>query len=162
MNIDNFMLLLASAPSSGAGNASGGSSIVSLITFGLLFLVMYTVLIRPQSRRKKQHRQQLEMLAVGDKIATIGGMHGTIARVEQAYVIVKVDENAKIKFSKEAIATVFPKSNSSQPQQEKSKSVPSNGTQKSDSKRRNVSEKKISNNAQKTSIASRAKKNTSN
>ncbi len=120
MNVHDFTLLLA-APPSGAGGASGGSSVVSLVTFGLLFLVMYTVLIRPQSRRKKQHRQQLEMLNPGDKIATIGGIHGTVAHVEQTYVIVKVDDNAKIKFSKEAIGTVFPKSNNSDAGQAKQK-----------------------------------------
>lgn len=162
MNIDNFMLLLA--PSSGAGGTSGGSSVVSLVTFGLLFLVMYTVLIRPQSRRKKQHRQKLEMLALGDKIATIGGIHGTVTHVDQTHVIVKVDDNAKIKFSKEAIATVFPKSNSSQKQQEIAKSKPASpsGTQEISAQKENVSEKKASDTAQKTSASRKRTKSTAN
>lgn len=102
-------LLFSAAPAGSSGAQGGGSSIVSIATFALLFLVMYFLLIRPQSKRRKEQQLKLSRLQPGDDIVSIGGIHGTIVHVDGAYVIVKVDENTKLKFTKEAVSSVIPK-----------------------------------------------------
>lgn len=102
-------LLFSAAPAGSSGAQGGGSSIVSIATFALLFLVMYFLLIRPQSKRRKEQQLKLSRLQPGDEIVSIGGIHGTIVHVDGAYVIVKVDETTKLKFTKEAVSTVIPK-----------------------------------------------------
>ena len=99
------MMLLAT-PSGAGGQSSGSSTLVSFGTFALLFVVMYVFLIRPQSKKRKEQQAMLKGAAVGDSIVTIGGLHGTITHVEETYVIIKVDDNTKLKYSREAIQAI--------------------------------------------------------
>jgi len=79
-----------------------------LVPIVLVILIFYFLIIRPQNKKQKETQKMLANLKKGDKIVTIGGIHGTIQNVkEQAQtVIVKVDENAKLEFSRSAISTV--------------------------------------------------------
>ncbi len=104
----NELLLLLASPSGGSGQ-QGGSTMFSLLTFGLLFVVMYMFLIRPQSKKKKELQKKLAEMKVGDEIVSIGGIYGTVARVDGGHIIVKIDDNVKMKFAKEAISTIIPK-----------------------------------------------------
>jgi preprotein translocase subunit YajC len=81
----------------------------SLWTFGLIggmFLIFYFLLIRPQQKKQKEMKKMLEALKKGDKIVTIGGVWGTISEVKEKTVIVKVDDNTKLEFSRDAIGQV--------------------------------------------------------
>ena len=77
-----------------------GQMISTLVTFGLVFVVFYFLIIRPQNKKQKDMKK-------GDKIVTIGGIHGTVHAVKEGTVVVKVDDDCKIEFSKSAVATVF-------------------------------------------------------
>ena len=98
-----FDLLLMGMP---AGENSGGADYRVLIMFGLIFVVFYFFLIRPQSKKQKEHRKMLEALNKGDKIITIGGIHGEIVNVNQDILKIKIAENIKIDVNKSAISTV--------------------------------------------------------
>ena len=84
-----------------------GQMISTLVTFGLVFVVFYFLIIRPQNKKQKDMKKMIEGVKKGDKIVTIGGIHGTVHAVKEGTVVVKVDDDCKIEFSKSAVATVF-------------------------------------------------------
>ncbi len=77
-----------------------------LVTFGLIIVVFYFLVIRPQNKKTKDAKKMLEGIRKGDRVVTIGGMHGSVESVKDDAVILKVDENVKLRFSKSAISTV--------------------------------------------------------
>ncbi len=86
-----------------------GSMVTSLIMFAAIILIFYFLIIRPQKKRDKETKAMLAAIKKGDKIVTIGGIHGTVVAVKDQTVVVKVDDNARIEFSKNAISTVVNK-----------------------------------------------------
>jgi len=78
----------------------------TLVTFGLVFLIFYFLIIRPQNKRQKDTKKMLEALKKGDSVVTIGGIRGTIASLKGDAVVLKVDDNVKIQFSRSAISSV--------------------------------------------------------
>jgi preprotein translocase subunit YajC len=97
-------------PESGSGGASGGGGtqlITMLVTFGLIIVVFYFLVIRPQNKKQKDAKKMLQNITKGDKVVTIGGLHGSVESVKDDAVVLKVDENVKLKFSKSAVAQVL-------------------------------------------------------
>ncbi len=91
----------------GAASASSSSSLVgSLLPFLLIIVIFYLFLIRPQNKKQKETQKMLDALKKGDKVITIGGIHGTVSSVKENTIIVKVDDNCKIEFNRTAISTV--------------------------------------------------------
>ena len=89
--------------------ATSGSMWTTLITFGLIILIFYFLIIRPQKKRDKEARDMLAAMKKGDKVVTIGGIRGTVAVVKESTVIIKVDDNTRIEFSKNAISQILDK-----------------------------------------------------
>ena len=83
--------------------------VTTLITFGVIILIFYFLIIRPQRKRDKEAKAMLDAIKKGDKVVTIGGIRGTVAVVKDGTVILKVDDNTRIEFSKSAISTVLNK-----------------------------------------------------
>jgi preprotein translocase subunit YajC len=104
MNSFVFPLLLG-APQ-GAEGGGPGSMISTFIPFILIIGIFYFLIIRPQNKKQKETQKMLGALKKGDKIVTVGGVHGVIQSVKESSVVLKVDENTKIEFSRSAIATV--------------------------------------------------------
>jgi preprotein translocase subunit YajC len=104
MNSFIFSLLLG-APQ-GAEGGGAGSMISTFIPFILIIGIFYFLIIRPQNKKQKETQRMLSAIKKGDKIVTIGGVHGVIQNVKDSSVVVKVDENTKIEFSRSAIASV--------------------------------------------------------
>ena len=82
------------------------STIMSFIPFVLIILIFYFLIIRPQNKKQKETQKMLAALKKGDKIVTIGGIHGTIQSVKESTVIVRVDGDTKLEFSRSAISNV--------------------------------------------------------
>ncbi len=103
------MPLLMGAPEAGAAGSQGGpaSLITTFLTFGLVIVVFYFFMIRPQNKKQKEAQRMLDNLKKGDKVVTIGGIRGTVLSVKEQTVIVKVDETTKIEFSKSAVSSVI-------------------------------------------------------
>jgi preprotein translocase subunit YajC len=103
-----FLSLLMGIPQGqGAAGAEGtGGMIQMLVPLALVVVIFYFLIIRPQNKKQKETQKMLNSMKKGDKVVTIGGIHGIIQSVDETTVIVKVDENAKVKFLKSAIATI--------------------------------------------------------
>jgi preprotein translocase subunit YajC len=104
MNLFVFSLLLG-APQ-GTGTGGPGSLISTFLPFILIIGIFYFLIIRPQNKKQKETQKMLAALKKGDKIVTIGGVHGVISTVRENSVVVKVDDNTKVEFSRSAIATI--------------------------------------------------------
>lgn len=77
---------------------------------GMMIVVFWLFLIRPQQKRQKEMNARIAALKTGDKVVTSGGIHGTVSNVKDGPTLVlKVDENTKLTIDKSAIAVVQPK-----------------------------------------------------
>ena len=91
----------------GAASASASGSLIgSLLPFLLIIVIFYLFLIRPQNKKQKETQKMLDALKKGDKVITIGGIHGTVSSVKENTVIVKVDDDCKLEFNRTAISSV--------------------------------------------------------
>lgn len=90
-----------------AGGQEGGmGGYATLIWFGLIFVIMYLLLIRPQRKKQKEHENLLKELKKGDKVVTSGGMFGTIFAIdeERNRVVLRIGGETKLEFLKSSIA----------------------------------------------------------
>jgi preprotein translocase subunit YajC len=95
-------------PASGQASGGGGTQLVTmLVTFGLIIVVFYFLVIRPQNKKTKDAKKMLESIRKGDRVVTIGGMHGYVESVKEDAVVIKIDENVKVKFSKSAVSQIL-------------------------------------------------------
>ncbi len=109
----NVFSLMSSDP------ATQGSMMTTFITFALIILIFYFLIIRPQKKKDREARKMLEAMKKGDKVVTIGGIHGTIVTVKEQTVVIKVDDSARIEFSKAAISSVISKEKSAPAKKDK-------------------------------------------
>ena len=73
------------------------------IMLALIFGVMYFFMIRPQRKQQKELQAFRDGLKKGDKVVTVGGIYGTVAEVKEGTVLIEVDNNVKIRVSKQAL-----------------------------------------------------------
>ena len=76
----------------------------SLVFFMLIFAVMYFFMIRPQIKKQKKEVAFRDALKVGDKVVTIGGIHGKISEIGKSTVVLDVHNSGKLKVEKSAIS----------------------------------------------------------
>jgi preprotein translocase subunit YajC len=92
-----------------AQDATPQGGLLSFLPLIVIFIVFYFLLIRPQTKRAKEHRQLVEKLATGDEVISNGGLLGKITNVGDSFVTVELADNVKIKLQKHAVASVVPK-----------------------------------------------------
>ena len=83
---------------------TAGTGMSSLIMFGMIFAVMYFFMIRPQIKKQKKEREYRLALKKGDKVVTIGGIHGKITDVKEDTFIVEVMGGNTLKIEKTAVS----------------------------------------------------------
>lgn len=104
--MSSFIPFLQAATGS-AGSASTSASLIgTLIPFLLIAVIFYFFLLRPQNKKQKETEKMLNALKKGDKVITIGGIHGTVSSVKEKTVIIKVDDDCKLEFNRTAISSV--------------------------------------------------------
>lgn len=87
-----------------AGQAAGGKQgYEGIIMLVIMFAIFYLLLIRPQQKRAKQHRQLLDALKSGDQVVTAGGIHGRIVTVQDRVVTIEIDKGVKIKLNRASV-----------------------------------------------------------
>ena len=86
-------------------NGGGGSMMSTVIMFALIIAIFYFMILRPQQKRQKERQSMMDGIAKGDKVTTIGGLHGTVVGIEDTTVLVQIADNVKVKFDKSAIAS---------------------------------------------------------
>ena len=99
----SFIPFLQAAGQNVAGSAGLLGTAVPMI---LIIVIFYFFLIRPQNKKQKETEKMLNALKKGDKVITIGGIHGVISSVKEKTVIIKVDENTKLEFNRSAVSSV--------------------------------------------------------
>jgi len=126
------ILYAAYGPQGGAQaqSSGGGSSISLIIMIVAIFAVMYFLMIRPQQRQKKQHQEMLNKISKGDKVVTIGGIHGTVAGVKDNSVILKIADNVKVEVNRSAISQIVMSKAGKAQQQETKASKPKSEEEK--------------------------------
>lgn len=92
------------APAGGA--ASGTSTIIMMLLFGVVF---YFLLIRPQSKRAKEHKNMLEAIQKGDEVVTSGGILGKVSKITDNFVVLTVAQGVEMKFQKHSVTATLPK-----------------------------------------------------
>ena len=98
-----YLLLGGQQTTDGTG---GGGSWISFLMFPAIIAIFYFLMIRPQNKKQKETQKMLAALKKGDRVVTIGGIHGIIQSVKEQSVIVKIDDNVKVEFSRNAISTI--------------------------------------------------------
>jgi preprotein translocase subunit YajC len=99
MNVLNFVLLLAPQ-----GGQEGGGSTQFIIMILLMIVVFYFFMIRPQMKKTKEQKKFREGLKKGDKVITIGGIHGKILEVKDTTLIIETEGQGRLKVEKSAAA----------------------------------------------------------
>ncbi|HHL40777.1 MAG TPA: preprotein translocase subunit YajC [Deltaproteobacteria bacterium] len=74
----------------------------------ILFVIFYFLLIRPQQKKAREHKEMLGKLTKGDSVITQGGLHGRLTSVGEETVTMEISENVRVKVAKEAIAVRKP------------------------------------------------------
>ena len=100
-------LLMGVPETSGTPANASGQLLTTFFTFGLVILIFYFLIIRPQNKKKKEAQTMLSALKKGDRVATIGGIRGIVQAVKEETIVLKVDDNTKIEFTKSAVSTVL-------------------------------------------------------
>lgn len=96
--MNNLVILMS-------GAQSGGNPITQIVPLVLIVVVFYFFMIRPQMKKQKEQKKYIEALKVGDKILTIGGIYGTVQKMnEDGTIIMAVEDGTKMKIAKSAVS----------------------------------------------------------
>ena len=103
---NTFLSLFLFAPPV-AGQAQP-NPLIQIVPLVLIFIVFYFFMIRPQQKKQKDREKVLDSLKRGDKVITIGGIHGVVAGIdtEKKTVLVQVNDSTKITFDRTAVANI--------------------------------------------------------
>ena len=82
---------------------------MSFLPLILIFVVFYFVLIRPQTKKQKEHQEMVNALEVGNEVVTAGGILGKIQEMNENYVQLEIPENVTIKIQRQPISSLLPK-----------------------------------------------------
>ena len=92
-----------------AAAGGGDAGFMGLLPIVLMFVLLYFLMIRPQMKRAKEHKQMVEALQKGDEVVTSGGVIGRITKVGENYVTVEVASNVEIQLQRPAVQLILPK-----------------------------------------------------
>lgn len=84
------------------------SMFVQILPLIAFFAIFYFLIIRPQSKRNKEHRKMIDSLSVGNEVIFAGGLMGVIKKIEGEYAVVSLNANNDIKIQRAAVISVLP------------------------------------------------------
>ena len=88
----------------GSSEAGGGGGFAGMLPFIMIIFIIYFLMIRPQSKKAKEHKHMLTELKKGDKVVTIGGIYGVIMEVRERTFLLKVASNSDIEILKSSVS----------------------------------------------------------
>jgi len=97
------------------GGAPQGGGFSMLIMMAIIFAIFFFLIIRPQRRKQKEHQALVQSLKGGERVITAGGIFGTIDRVMEDRVEIKVDKNTRMQVLKTSISTIVDQSGQQSP-----------------------------------------------
>jgi len=86
--------------------AAQPNMLVTMLPFILIFVIFYVFMIRPQNKKQKETEKMIAAIKKGDKVITIGGIHGVVSSTNEKTITVKVDDNCKLEFNRAAVSAV--------------------------------------------------------
>jgi len=112
--ISQLTLLLAQADSAAPKPGAGGGLLGNpLVMMGLMIVMFYFLLIRPQQRQRKELQQRIDSLKNGDRVVTTAGIHAIVHNIKDKTVTLKIADGTMVEFDKQAVATVHKKESKS-------------------------------------------------
>jgi preprotein translocase subunit YajC len=96
-----------------AGSAGGFGDWGFMITMGVIFVIFYFLLIRPQQKKQKELKSMLDSIAYGDTIVTTGGIHGRVTGLSESVITLEIADKVRIKISRGAVGTILQKAGAS-------------------------------------------------
>ena len=104
MNFLNFFVTDAHAMGAKSQQAGGGGY-EGIIMLVIMFAIFYFLLIRPQSKTAKAHKELVAALSLGDDVVTAGGLHGKVAGLQETVVTVEIATGVKVKINRSSIVS---------------------------------------------------------
>jgi preprotein translocase subunit YajC len=104
----DFFINTANAQAAGAA-PGGGFSLIGMAPILVMLVAFYFLLIRPQNKRAKEQREMLSKVAVGDEVATTGGILGKVTEVGEQFLTLEISDGVNVKLQKFQVALVLPK-----------------------------------------------------
>jgi preprotein translocase subunit YajC len=101
--------MISVAYAQAAPGGAGGMDLLGLLPLILMFVLLYFLLMRPQMKRAKEHRQMVAGLQKGDEVVTSGGTLGKITNVGDSYVKVEIAPSVEVTVQRPSIQTLLPK-----------------------------------------------------
>jgi len=99
----------------GGTGGEGAGGFAGFIPLILMFVIFYFMLIRPQQKRTKEHRQMVSNLKKGDRIVTSGGIHGRITGMDDATLTVEIADKVRVKVARGNVSALAQQAAPSQP-----------------------------------------------
>lgn len=100
----------ATQTASSTGGTTKSGSLLGMLPMLVLFIVVfYFLLVRPQTKRAKEHRKLMTSIAEDDEVMTAGGIVGKIKKIKENYLVVEIAKGIEITVQKNSISTVLPK-----------------------------------------------------
>ena len=99
----------------GTGGGEGASGFTGFIPLILMFVIFYFLLIRPQQKKTKEHRQMVSNLKKGDRIVTSGGIHGRITGMDDVTLTVEIADKVRVKVARGNVSALAQAAAQSQP-----------------------------------------------
>jgi preprotein translocase subunit YajC len=103
----------------GAAGGQGAGGFGSFVPLILMFVIFYFLLIRPQQKKAKDHREMISRLKKGDQIITSGGLHGRITGVSDSTATVEIADKVRVKIARGNVAQVVQTSSKAQSKKDK-------------------------------------------
>lgn len=107
MLLENVLNVLV-APAH-AAEASPDGGMLQFLPIGILFVVMYFLMIRPQQKKAKEHGAMVSALQKGDEVVTTGGLLGKVAEVGETFLTIKLNDNVEVNIQRQAVSALMPK-----------------------------------------------------
>ena len=100
--------MIGTAYAQAAGQASQGDTLMGLLPIILMFVILYFLMIRPQMKKAKEHKEMTEKLQKGDEVVAVG-IVGRVEKVDDNYVSLEIADKVVIQVQKQAVNTLLPK-----------------------------------------------------
>ena len=97
------------SPAYAQAAGGGDPGFMGFLPIILMFVLLYFLMIRPQMKRSKEHKQMTEALQKGDEVIAAGGVLGKITKIGEAYVSIEIAPNTEVQMQRSAIQTLLPK-----------------------------------------------------
>ena len=105
----SFLVSDAMAEGGAAGAATGQSGILGFLPLVIIFVIFYFLIIRPQVKRAKEHKQLTESVGKGDEVVTGGGLLGKVIDTNDNFVTLEVADGVNVKIQRQSVSSLVPK-----------------------------------------------------